>query len=212
LGPVLHVTPRALDFGQRLSVLPLTLRNVGGGTLAIESVKTVAPWFGVEPREGEQWLRLDRSALAAEPTLAQLQIASNAGTANVALRAQAAAAGAGVDLGAVIVAMVDASSGQIVQVAPTTAAEDYAFTFDPPSDGVYRLVFSTDSLQSGLLGAPGEWLGVLPHAGGVYCVGQVLGNWACEEPPGPATPVLVGELDAPVPAPPRVDGLPWTLP
>ncbi len=89
VGPILEVTPDALEFGGDTLTLPVTIHNAGSGYF---NWSTVEPpdWFERDPTQGLAdavvWVTVDRTALATGQHEGTLQFLSNGGNASVAIR------------------------------------------------------------------------------------------------------------------------------
>jgi hypothetical protein len=95
-GPVLGVTPSALDFGSVTTVLTLTVRNAGTGTLTWQAAGQ-APWVTVSPLSGSGAgsvkVTVNRTGMTVGVHQYPVRITSSGGTVVVPVKVTAVAPG-----------------------------------------------------------------------------------------------------------------------
>ncbi len=165
--PVLRIVPSSLDFGERLTTLPLTAVNGGGGTLSISNITTSDDWMAVTSTDnsengGSYTVSVQRGGLADGTYSGSITFASNGGDVSVSVRMSVGAAATGGDVGTLYVLLVDPQNSNTVVQAETTAAEGYAFTLENVPAGNYLLYAGTDMDDNLFIGEQGEAFGGYP--------------------------------------------------
>jgi serine protease len=166
--PVLRLSTRELDFGAVETSLPVTIENIGAGTLAVTGVSIDQGWVTLAPgAEGPNEVTVDRTALPDGVHGASITIQTTGGEAVLRVRATIGPVVTGGDVGAVYVLLVDPETRQPRYEAMTTASSGYAFTFPRVTPGAYLLVAGTDLNGNLFIDDPGEVFGGYPVTGGL---------------------------------------------
>jgi len=171
LPPSLAIQPNALDFGNLLSSLTLTLDNAGGGSLNVTAVSSTAPWFVAATLTaestpgsglGDYQVTIDRTGLADGNYTGELIVTTDApGSYTVPMLLQVGASSVA-DLGTLRVYLLDAATGNRLQtVTPlyNTANGTYSYSFPAVAPGTYQVTAGSDMDNDGQLCDPGEACG-----------------------------------------------------
>ncbi|MCB1691244.1 MAG: S8 family serine peptidase [Pseudomonadales bacterium] len=187
----LSVSPDALNFGQRLSVLDVDVENAGGGTLTVNSVSVNDPFVSVTPPGSPDGLGIyhvavDRSGLGDGVYQSVVQFSAGASSATVTLRFEVATTQTGTgDAGIHYVVLLDPDTLDVIaQVSATLQAGRYQFdlggtgTNGTITAGAYLLLAGTDRDNNGFICEEGEACGAyrtldLPET--VFVNGEVSG-------------------------------------
>lgn len=162
--PVLSVSTQTLDFGSTADTLPLSIDNIGPGTLTLGGITADQPWVSVSPGAvGDNMVTVDRSGLSDGVHTATLTIDSNGGSATVTVRVSLGTQpDAGGDVGIVYVLLVDPDAGDTRYQTTTRATDGYDYQFSDVAPGQYFLVAGTDLDDNGVLDDDGEAFGAYP--------------------------------------------------
>ncbi len=169
--PVVHLSPRGLDFGTLLDELPLELTNTGPGQLELLAHLSSDPWVSLEPgATGANIVRVERSALPVGEHYAVLSLETNVGTVAVMIRVEQEQEPASGDVGELTVVLLDVDAGTVVDMTTTDADAGYEFSFELPEPGRYRVLAGSDWAGLGVLGTAADVLATLPFGAPVVCV------------------------------------------
>jgi len=170
--PAPEAVPGSLYLPADRESVEVTVRNRGSGDLEITAISVPVPWLAASPSSplpaaAPVVVRLtaSRSGLAPARYTATVAIDTSAGRVQVPLTLEVTATGevAVGDVGHAFVLLVDPLSRQTVAQGTSSSAGSYAIAFDEPVPaGSFLVVAGTDRDNDGLVGDPGEALGVYP--------------------------------------------------
>lgn len=150
----------------------VTLRNRGGGDLEVTAITVPVPWLSATPSAtlpAVAPLTIDlvasRSGLAPARYTATVAIETSAGRLGLPVTLEVTPSGAVEpgDVGNTFVLLVDPVSRRTVAQGTSSSATGYGIDFGGPVPvGRFLLVAGTDRDDDGLVGDPGEALGVYP--------------------------------------------------
>ncbi len=166
-GAVLSATVGTLNFGSTSTSLPLTLLNIGTGSIQITSITPSEPWLVVGNNGvpasgiGTYAIGVNRSGLADGTYTATLSIVSDTNDITINVIMQVSSVNISANAGLHFVVLVSATSGTSTLPAVITNAVngEYSFTMNNVPSGQYRLFAGTDSDNDDLLCDPGEACG-----------------------------------------------------
>ena len=164
VDPMLALAAPAVGIDGTESVLRVPVRNEGGGTLVLApptvTTSNGVAWLGAAIENGAIRLEIDRDALGAGTYDGRVDVASNGGTATLAVAAEVA--GPPADIGAVTVLLRDAATRAVVATTTTTAAAAYRYRFTDLAPGRYEISATTDRDGDGAICDVGESCGAYP--------------------------------------------------
>lgn len=170
LPPALSSSPKRLSFGVTNARQMLTLSNVGGGDLTVNTVAGDASWLNItasnvnESGLGTYQAVADRSALAVGDFSATIRVTSSAGDldipVSIRIRANDFAASAGV----LFALLVDPDSRETVEQQRLSDPNSDTYTLDIEAVelGEYILVVGSDMDNDGFICDAGEACGAFP--------------------------------------------------
>ena len=170
LPPFLRSSPQRLNFGVTNARQTLTLSNIGGGDLTLNTVAGDAEWLNVtasnvnESGLGTYQAIADRSALAVGDFSANIRVTSSAGDldipVSIRIRANDFAASAGV----LFALLVDPDSRETVEQQRLSDPNSDIYTLDIEAVelGEYLLVVGSDMDNDGVICDAGEACGAFP--------------------------------------------------
>ncbi len=166
-GPVLSATLSTLNFGTTSTSLPLTLLNIGTGTIQINSITPSQPWLTVGNSGvpgsgiGTYAIGVNRSGLADGTYTATLAIVSDTNDININIIMQVSSISVSANAGLHFVILVSTTSGTSTLPAVITRAVggQYTFTMTNVPSGQYRMFAGTDSNNDDFLCDPAEACG-----------------------------------------------------
>jgi len=170
LPPSLFISPSRLTFDNTQSSLPLTLSNVGGGTLSIDSAATTtsAAWIGLTSLTGQAdglgdyTVNVDRSGLSDGIYTETINFVTNeVGPYIVNLLIQVGVPRVN-DVGLQTISLIDASTTTVlrtVQLSADPVSGTYPFRFDSLEPGSYLINASSDLDHDGQSCDSGEACG-----------------------------------------------------
>jgi len=166
-GPVLSATVSTLNFGSTSTSLPLTLLNIGTGSIQINSITPSQPWLSAGNNGvpgsgiGTYAIGINRSGLADGTYSATLTIVSDTNDIIINVIMQVSSVNVSANAGLHFVVLVSTSSGTSTLPAVITSAVngEYSFTMNNVPSGQYRLFAGTDSDNDDLICDPGEACG-----------------------------------------------------
>jgi len=151
VSPALEVAPAILNFGTDKSRLEVAIINTGVGEIEVDppTVTTTDghPWLAATLTSGTITpvvVTVDRAGLPAGRYAGRVTIASTGGARVVEVSMDVAFASVLPDVGTVVVRLVAAADGAVVQEVVTGRDAGYAYTFDGVDAGSYTVVAGTD--------------------------------------------------------------------
>ncbi len=164
--PVLRVLPQDISLGSMLSSADVVVSNVGGGTLDVTGVTSLATWISVSPTsggEGTYEISVTRAGLADGVYSGSVTFISNGGSAGVTVRMTVGSVAAtGGSVGTLYVLLVDPFTLDSIRQDETNASSRYAFSFTNIPQGRYRLYAGSDMNNDGYIDDEGEAFGGYP--------------------------------------------------
>lgn len=168
--PLLLANPEGLNFAASLNSLTLQLRNAGSGSPTVAAPTTDASWLSVAASSvdanglGIYTVAVDRSGLASGVYGASISIVSDAGTLQIPVIMQVAAAGTvDGDAGFHWMILLDPDTFETVRtVNAANVGGSYAYRFTNVPAGRYLVFAGTDLNNDGLICDSGEACGAYP--------------------------------------------------
>ncbi len=170
--PSLTAVPASVNIGPEFAEASVLVRNGGAGTLTVTAATPGAdtPWLTVLPSAplpapAPLTLRLvpTRAGLAPATYTGTVLVETSAGASTIPVALVVSAGAVGGDVGHVFVLLVDPVSQATVAQAESIAGGGYALDFGRVvPGGSFLLVAGTDRDNDGIIGDPGEALGVYP--------------------------------------------------
>lgn len=166
-GPVLSASFSTLNFGGFSDQLPLTLSNLGTGTVSINGFTASQPWITVTPPSGGglgTWtIRVTRAGLADGVHTGTVTFDGSSNDVTVAVILQISSVDLSANAGLHFVILVDNDGNSNIPAVITRASNgEYTFTINNVPSGEYRLFAGTDSDNDDFLCDAGEACGAYP--------------------------------------------------
>ncbi len=164
-SPIASINPSALNFGNLLEGLVVSLSNAGGGNLRVLSHNSDHPAVRISPRTvdadgiGQYLVQVERSGLSSGTYSAKLLFATNAGELRLSVIWQVGGEGYG-DAGIMYLLVLDANTSEVVASRTLQSRQGrYPFSVDGLAAGSYTLIAGGDSDNNGFICDAGEACG-----------------------------------------------------
>jgi serine protease len=154
-NPILGVSPTSLNFDAATDRFEITAQNVGTGNLQLVSTTPGEPWITITPTAnvgndglGTYLVTVDRISLNLPDGIfsSQITLQSDANTVNIFVIMSVGEAGIGGDVGFIYLLLVDADSGETINVVtPPVMNGAYTYSFSNVAAGAYKLIAGTDA-------------------------------------------------------------------
>ena len=166
-GPILAASGTVLNFGGFLESLDVTLQNIGGGTLTVNSVTADQPWVTITGPGGnglgEYTLAVNRSGLADGAYQATVTVDSDANDLSISLLMQVSSLNQTADVGLQYIILVDENGDTVLPAVLVNATDGaYPFTINDVPAGRYRVIAGSDYDDDSFLCDAGEACGAYP--------------------------------------------------
>lgn len=178
--PILSVTPRSVTLSQSIATATLTLNNIGGGELTINTVTSSQDWLSATFQDATHYLlSADTSGLNYGDYEATVSIESNGGRSDVpvTLSLVAPTLNSG-NVGRIYLLLIDPDTYVSLAQVTTDKSQEYAYSVTVQSDLDFLLVAGTDINSDGYIDDAGEAFGAYPvlSSPSVLNLGQSVGN------------------------------------
>jgi len=167
-NPSLVASATTLNFGGSTSSLTLTLANVGGGSLQLQSLTTSDDWLKVSAVDadaaglGTYSVTVDRSLLTAGIYSADIVAQSDVNTLTVRVLVSEGLGESGAGLGVIYVLLQEVGEAiPVAQFIATSSNSLYPFEFRDIPAGDYEIVAGTDTDNDLLICDAGDACGAL---------------------------------------------------
>ena len=168
-GPVLSATLSTLNFGSTTTTLPLTLLNIGTGSIQVNSITPSESWLTVSNTNvassgiGTYSVNINRSGLADGTYTATLTIVSDTNDITINIMMQVLSVNPAANAGLHFVILVDSTGASTLPAVISRAIDGhYTFTINNVPSGQYTLFAGSDSDNDDFLCDPGEACGAYP--------------------------------------------------
>lgn len=171
IPPRLSAVPDRLEFGFTETVLALSLRNAGGGSLQVTSIGSGAPWLAIGPADvdsaglGSYRVRVARDGLADGRYEATIRVTAEPGeqALDIPVLLRVAAPDLAVDsVGRIYVLLLDETGESVAEQGVDLVDGRYAYGFENVPEGEYRIAAGTDMNDDRQICDPGEACGAYP--------------------------------------------------
>lgn len=169
--PQLSAVPARLEFGLTETVLQLSLRNAGGGTLTVTGLGSDGPWLFVDPVNvdsaglGSYRVRVARDGLADGRYEEMIRVTAEPGeqALNVPVLLRVAAPDLAVDtVGRIYVLLLNEAGESVAEQGVDLVDGRYSYRFEDVPEGEYRIAAGTDMNDDRQICDPGEACGAYP--------------------------------------------------
>jgi serine protease len=187
LLPQLGVSPRSLSFGDVGTEAEVLVTNSGGGSLAVNSIFTVAGWLRVVGTQvdgsglGTYRIEVDRTGRSVGTYSSFVEFRSSAGNERVEVLMQVTASPIVANAGRQYIVLLDeATSAVTQQLAVTARGASVPFAFANVTPIAYQLLIGSDMDNDGTICDDGEACGAYPVFGEPSSVAPTAADLAFE--------------------------------
>jgi serine protease len=170
--PIISATPVRLDFGTADLQKTVSIVNVGGGSLTINTLSEDAPWLSVAATavdgsgQGDYLVSVSRNGLAQGVYSASIVVTSSAGITSIPVTMEIQGSTQSSSAGRIYFLLIDPQVGAVIhQTEANPSNSSYPFSFTAVAAGDYRLVAGSDMNNDGYICDAGESCGVWPTPG-----------------------------------------------
>ncbi|MFK7976206.1 MAG: S8 family serine peptidase [Halioglobus sp.] len=165
-NPRLVSSTNSLNFGPTLTELEIVLRNGGKGALQLSNVTASEPWLSLTPLDvdeselGTYRVTVDRQALPAGVSSAEITAQSTVNNLVVRILVSSGTASANTDVGVIYILLYDSVANEPVQQFSSSGdGAQYTFNFEGVEAGEYEIIAGSDADNDLLICDAGEACG-----------------------------------------------------